>query len=97
METNKVTPEIATAVVEKNISKKTIVCKVSESKKTILVGHKTSKYSIGYDFGWCANPDQLDIGDTIEGFRPSGRVNVVDDEGEVVKHEDGSPVQRWVF
>jgi len=76
---------------------KTTVCKLSESGKTILVGHKSNKYAIGYTFAWCANPDNLKVGDEVKDFSPIGREGCVDAEGNPLIHSDGSPVMRWIF
>ena len=77
----------------------TLVAKVSETGKTMLVGIKTNEFQIGYTFGWCSNPNgKYKKGDKIEGFpTPAGQVQSVDDKGQPVTHEDGSPVMRWVF
>ena len=71
--------------------------KLSKSGKTMLVAAKTSKYSVGFEFGWASNPDNLAVGAEVIDFKPTGRVSVSDEEGEPVLHEDGSPVQRWIF
>ncbi len=75
-----------------------IVTKVTESGKSMYVGAKTSKYESGYTFGWCANPDGLKKGDTLntKEFTPVGREAMHKEDGPVL-HEDGSPVMRWVF
>ncbi len=80
----------------KNVAK---VVKVSESKKSILVGVKRSIFSTGYDqFAWCANPElKFTVGDTLEGFNPTGTIQATDDKHEPLTHQDGSPVLRWVF
>lgn len=78
-----------------------IVAKVSNSSKSILVGIKKSKYSIGYDtFAWCANPDNLAKGDLIKDadvFANATTVQAVDADGNELTHEDKTPVLRWVF
>lgn len=76
---------------------KAIVCKVSNSGKTMLVGCKTDKYTVGYNFAWCANPDKLVKGDDVPDFNPKGTVEVLDEKGKPVTHKDGSPVLNWVF
>lgn len=73
------------------------VFKLSESKKSILVGMKTSKYAIGYSFAWCANPDNLEVGADVPDFEPTGTVQCVDEKGNPLVHQDGSPVLRWTF
>lgn len=75
-----------------------IVTKVTETGKSIYVGAKTSKYESGYTFGWCANPDGLKKGDTldIKEFTPVSREPMSNEEGPVT-HEDGTAVMRWVF
>lgn len=79
-----------------NIAK---VVKVSDSKKSILVGVKRSIYSTGYDqFAWCANPNSAQVvGDELKGFNPTGTIQATDDKHEPLVHQDGSPVLRWVF
>ncbi len=79
------------------LSVKTIVCKVSTTGKSMLVGHKFSKYDTGYTFGWCSNPDNLDKGDVVDGFKPKGRVAIEDENGDAVVHENGTAVMKWVF
>lgn len=80
-----------------------IVCKVSDTGKTMMVGYKSNKYTIGYDFGWCANPDGLEVSadkdhpTEVPDFHPKGRVDVYDKDGDPVMHTDGTPVQRWIF
>lgn len=73
------------------------VVKLSESGKTMLVGVKLSKYSIGYSFGWASNPDGLVVGDEVPEFEPTGTTQCTDDKGEPIFYEDGAPVLRWVF
>ena len=82
----------------------TAICvKVSKTGKTMLVGHKSNKYQIGYKFAWAANPDGLkpsedDANPTVvKDFHPVGLEPVFNEDGEPVLHEDGSAVQRWVF
>jgi hypothetical protein len=75
-----------------------LVAKVSPSGKTMLVGIKKSKYDVGYQFGWVANPDGLKKGDIIKDMpTPTGTVNCTNEAGEEIKHEDGSNVVRFVF
>ena len=76
---------------------KAIVCKVSDSGKTMLVGCKVNEYTIGYNFAWCANPAKLAKGDDVPNFNPKGTTEVVDKDGKSVLHKDGSPVLNWVF
>ena len=76
---------------------KAIVCKVSESGKTMLVGCKVSKYTVGYQFGWCSNPDGLKKGDDVVDFSPKNTIECIGKDGKVVKHKDGTPVLNWVF
>lgn len=73
------------------------VFKVSKTGKSILVGYKTSKYAIGYTFGWCANPDGLKLHDDVEDFAPTGTVQCVDEKGNPLTHDDDSPVLQWTF
>lgn len=81
-----------------------IVTKVSESKKSMLVGVKRSIFSIGYDtFAWCANPEGKFIkGDIMtpeyaEAFAHASTVQATNELQEPIFHEDKSPVLRWVF
>lgn len=76
---------------------KAIVSKVSDSGKTMYVGAKISQYSIGYEFGWCANPAGLEKGADVPNFNPKGRVAMLDKEGNILKHKDGNEVKQWVF
>ena len=71
--------------------------KLSKTGKTMLVGVQKSKYSVGYEFGWASNPDNLKVGDAVLGFEPTGTVQCMSEAGEPVTHEDGSPVLRFVF
>jgi hypothetical protein len=79
------------------------VVKVSESGKSILVGVKRSKFSVGYDtFAWCANADAFKKGDMIPSedaqvFANASTVQATNEKHEPLTHEDGSPVLRWVF
>jgi hypothetical protein len=81
----------------KTIKMKAIVTKLSESGKTMYVGAKINQYSIGYEFGWCANPAGLEKGADVPNFNPTGRVSMLDKEGNVLKHKDGNEVKQWVF
>lgn len=78
---------------------KALVAKVSETGKTMMVGIKTNEFQIGYTFGWCANPEgKYKKGDEIDGFpMPTSQIQAINEKGEAVFHEDGSPVMRWVF
>ena len=76
---------------------KTKIVKISSTGKTVLIAHKNDERAIGYSFGWAGAKEGDKVGDEVKNFNPVGRVDVVDEEGEPVKHEDGSPVQRWVF
>ena len=79
------------------------VVKVSESGKSILVGVKRSKFSVGYDtFAWCANSDNFKKGDMIPSedaqvFATATTVQATNEANEPINHEDGSPVLRWIF
>lgn len=81
------------------------VVKVSESKKSILVGVKRSIFSTGYDqFAWCANPSEdkfvkgYDMSaDEASAFATASTVQATNEKHEPLTHEDGSPVLRWVF
>ena len=76
---------------------KAIVSKLSESGKTMYVGAKINQYSIGYEFGWCANPSGLEKGADVPDFSPVGRVAMLDKDGKILKHKDGNEVKQWVF
>ena len=79
------------------------VVKVSESGKSILVGVKRSKFSVGFDtFAWCANSDAYKKGDMIgdedaQAFATATTIQATNDANEALNHEDGSPVLRWIF
>jgi hypothetical protein len=72
------------------------VFKLSQTGKTMLVGAKTSKYSVGYTFAWCANPGNA-VGDILTDFEPKSTTPVVNENGEFVLHTDGTNVLQWVF
>ncbi len=83
---------------------KTIVSKVSDSGKSMLVGVAKSPLSIGYDqFAWCANPDgAYKKGDVLpkelaDSFKTATTVQATDDKQVALNHEDGTPVLRWIF
>jgi len=76
---------------------KAFVSKLSESGKTMYVGAKINQYAIGYDFGWCSNPSKLEKGDDVPDFNPTGRITMLDKDGNVLKHKDGNEVKQWVF
>lgn len=76
---------------------KAIVTKISDSGKTMYVGAKVNEYAIGYEFGWCANPNGLKKGDDVPNFNPKGRVAMLDKDGKILKHKDGNEVKQWVF
>lgn len=76
---------------------KAIVSKLSESGKTMYVGAKINQYSIGYEFGWCANPSGLEKGADVPDFNPTGRITMLDKDGKILKHKDGNEVKQWVF
>jgi len=86
----------------KNVAR---VVKVSDSKKSMLVGVKRSIFSTGFDqFAWCANPNPdvyvkgYDMSaDEASAFANATTVQATDDKHEPLTHEDGSPVLRWVF
>ena len=72
------------------------VFKLSESGKTMLVGAKTSKYSVGYTFGWCANPGNV-AGDVLNDFNPVGTTDIFDENGVQITAKNGEPIKQWVF
>lgn len=75
-----------------------LVVKLSKSGKTMLVGIKRNKYAVGYEFGWVSNPDGNKKGDKITDMpEPKATVQCVDDKGEPINHEDGTPVVRFTF
>lgn len=80
-----------------------IVTKVTESGKSMYVGVRTSKYQIGYTFGWCRNPEGANKkGDKLTDFEYTGLVPMVkfneqSQENEPMLHEDGSPVLAFEF
>lgn len=75
-----------------------LVVKVSDSKKTMLVGIRRNKYQVGYEFGWVSNPDGLAKGAVINDFpEPKGTVQCADKEGNPIQYEDGAPVVRFTF
>ncbi len=76
-----------------------IVFKISESKKTILVGTKASKFAIGYNFAWASNPfgGEVTLKQQLNNFNPTGTAPVMDEDGAPVVHKDGSPVLRYTF
>jgi hypothetical protein len=71
---------------------KTKVVKLSKTGKSMLVGHKFSKYDSGYTFGWVSNPDSLEVNAEIADFNPKGREPLADKF-----HTDGTPVMKFVF
>ena len=72
------------------------VFKLSPTGKTMLVGAKMSKYSVGYTFAWCANPGNV-VGDILTDFEPKGTTPVVNAEGVPALYPDGTNVMQWVF
>lgn len=75
-----------------------VVYKVSPSGKTMLVGAQPSEFSIGYEFGWCRNPQsKFKKGDTIDMFKPAGKRPLKDDKGNVKTYTDGNPIMEWTF
>lgn len=82
-----------------------LVVKLSKSGKTMLIGIKPNKYTVGMQFGWVANPDEAKVGDVIADFPvPTGTIQCVDTEGNAIFHKDAegekdlnSPVVRFVF
>jgi len=85
--------------VEKKEVKKSncYVTKVSSTGKSMQVAFKRNKYQIGYAFGWCANADNLEIGNDVPDFHPKGRAPMMSVEGEPLLHSDGAAVMQWVF
>jgi len=76
---------------------KAIVAKISDSKKTMLVGVKSSNYQIGYRFGWASTGGKEFVkGAVLEDFNPTGQAPISKD-GEVLLHKDGTPVMAWQF
>lgn len=78
------------------------VTKVSKTGKSIYVAFKRNKYQIGYAFGWCANADNLEVGNDVQDFYPKGRVQMLSIEGELMFHKpvgdaEPMPVMQWVF
>ena len=74
-----------------------IVAKISNTKKTMLVGVKNSNYQIGWDFAWASTGGQVfEKGAKLEDFKPTGKKPITKD-GEVLTHKDGSPVMQWQF
>ena len=77
---------------------KAIVSKVSPSGKTMLVGAQSSEFSIGYEFGWCRNPqEKFKKGDVIDVFKPTGKRELKDEKGKVKTYSDGNPIMEWTF
>lgn len=76
-----------------------IVFKISESKKSILVGVKKNAYQQGYDFGWASNPNpDVKLKEELTDFpKPVGKEPIKDENGEVKTYGDGSPVMKWVW
>lgn len=72
------------------------VIKLSPTGKTMLVGAKTFKYSIGYTFAWCANPGNV-VGDILTDFEPKSITPIVNENGEFVLYPDGKNIMQWVF
>lgn len=75
-----------------------IVFKLSPSGKSMLVGVTTSKYAVGYTFAWARNPDgKCTVKQKLTDFAPTGREECRDEQGNVITHQDGTPVMRWTF
>lgn len=78
------------------------VLKKSESGKSILVGVKNSKFSIGFDgIGYANIPEgmeEIKKGDQVKDFpMPKGTCQKKNAEGEVLSTKAGEPLTFWVF
>lgn len=73
------------------------IVKISKSGKTVLIAHKADSRAIGYSFAWAAAMEGDKVGDEVKNFNPKGTIPCIDEEGNTVLHEDGTPVLRWVF
>lgn len=79
------------------------VVKVSDTGKSVLVGVKRSKFSVGFDtFAWCANAGDFKKGDMIgdedaQAFTTATTIQATNEKNEALNHEDGTPVLRWIF
>ena len=75
-----------------------IVNKMSDSKKSILVAVKMSKYQAGYSFAWAsAAGETFKKGDILNDFIPTGREPIINEDGTPRLYDDGNPVLRWTF